>query len=77
MIMHVTREFFPSRSMEVGEPVLLNDPPTPITIDELSVGIERIKSRRKALGPDCINTTILAALHKVRPGWLLELMNRC
>lgn len=76
MIERVIGGLFPSRNMSVGEPVVVDEPPPLITMEELEVGIKRARSRKRAPEPDGINTAILVAFHQVRPTWLIELFNR-
>lgn len=45
--------------------------------EEFNASIKRILSRKKAPGPDGINTALLSAVHHLHPQWLLALYNKC
>jgi len=68
---------FPSRDTDVGEPVVCMEAQQPFTHAELEKAVEKIKPRKKAPGPDGINTTILVAVYRCAPNWILDLFNTC
>lgn len=74
---HIVNGLFPRQNTGVGAPVEVMEPYVPLTMAELNIGVERIKSKNKAPGPDAINSAILVALHTIRPGWMLDLFNCC
>lgn len=76
VLTRVSMGLFPSRPFIARDGGLVREVP-PLTQEELRVGIERVKTRKKAPGPDGIDTAILVAVYKVCPDWMLDMYNSC
>lgn len=79
IIREVTGGLFPDHSRMVLDEI----PPLPLEAGsefsqaEVDVAVERIKGRKKAPGPDGLNSRIIAAVHAVDPQRLRRLFNAC
>lgn len=80
MIENVIHGLFPRRDVDSSPPVVLNQTSMtspPFNMEELDMVMKRIKPRKKAPGPDGINTCILVAVYQCQPNWVLDLFNAC
>lgn len=68
---------FPANPTSSYRNLPTSEPPVPFTTDEVIAAVDRARSRNKAPGPDCINSKILAAVHKADQRTLRDLFNKC
>ncbi|CAI6360351.1 unnamed protein product [Macrosiphum euphorbiae] len=74
---NVIGTLFPTNPTSSYRDLPTSEPPVPFSTDEVNAAVERARSKNKAPGPDCINSRILAAVHKADQRILVELFNKC
>jgi len=68
---------FPAYPISCYRYLPASESPSPFTTDEVNATVERARSKNKAPGPDCVNSKILAAVHKANLRTLVDLFNKC
>ncbi|CAI6363639.1 unnamed protein product [Macrosiphum euphorbiae] len=76
-LQNVISTLFPSNQISSYRNLPASGPPVPFTADEVNAAVDRARSKNKAPGPDCINSKILAAVHKANQCTLRDLFNKC